>query len=64
MRFGAVHERRGLGEVGGGGPAAERQALASLVGNPQNRPGASVHLRIHLVSAAQLSNNEEPPHTT
>ena len=34
--LGRVHERGGLGEIGGGGPAAKRQALAPGVGDLQH----------------------------
>ena len=32
----AVHERGGLGEVGGGRPAAQREAFALCIGDPQD----------------------------
>ncbi len=41
----AVHERRGLGEVGRGGPGAQREALAAGVGDLQHPAGPSRHFR-------------------
>ena len=45
-----LHERRGLCEVGGGGPAAERQALAVRVGNPEHPARAAGDLRHGLMA--------------
>ena len=45
----AVHERGGLGEVGGGRPAAQRQALALGVGDAQYPPRPAGDLRDRLV---------------
>ena len=38
--FPGIHEGGGLGEVGGGRPRAQRQALAARIGNSQH-PGAT-----------------------
>ena len=42
--LGPVHERGGLGEIGGCGPAAQRQALALRVRNTQHPPRPARHL--------------------
>ena len=50
--LGPVHERGGLGEVGGGGPGAQRQALAACVGQAEHPAGAPGDLGDGLVSEA------------
>ena len=47
--FPAVHEGGALGEVGGGRPAAQRQALAARIGNSQHPARAAGHFRDRLV---------------
>ena len=49
MRLSAVHEGGGLGEVGRGRPAAQRQALAARIGNSQHPARAAGHFRDRLV---------------
>ena len=44
-----VHEGGGLGEVGGGGPAAQRETLAARIGNPQHPARAPGDFRDRLV---------------
>ena len=46
------HERGGLGEIGGGRPAAERQALAASIRDPEHPAGAACHFRDGLVAEA------------
>ena len=45
----AVHEGGGLGEVGGGRPAAQRQTLAARIGNSQHPARPAGHFRDGLV---------------
>ncbi|MCY4480837.1 MAG: hypothetical protein OXB97_13185, partial [Rhodospirillales bacterium] len=47
--FGALHERRGFGEVGRGRSRLERHALAAGVEDPEHAPGPAGHLGHGLV---------------
>ena len=48
--LGAVHEGGGLGEIGGCGPATQRQALALRVRNTEHTPEPARHLGDRLVT--------------